>query len=925
MATLKNTNDLLSQAASTLPDNSTQEISPQDVREMAENTAFSSYNKVTDEPIVGLSEYNGAFVYPLGKAVIFEGDVYQANTTTTPGTFTPSEWDLISSGGGSENLETQSTGIKSGGLLSINGGDNTRFDLAAGEAIIIDNSDLTNVTKSHVVWTAQTALIAGNLATEPRTNVGISLNNNPVPNVTYTNSFNATVNGTTQLIFIAEKSTDDFNSAERRLFANIGRLVHTAGTSITNAVNLQQTVNSPLSSVLDFINLFPAQNVEGNEFSGNALALSVAKTAGKGFRFGSNYENDTNDPNTQDIPAANPTTHFYRYQDGAGGFSQSASSNFLDPANYDDGTGTLASVAPNRWTVQPVWVFAGSGTMFVQYGQTEYSSKEAAISAIPTASPVLDDNLVTDAVFRGYFIIKQGATDLSLTTEFEWRAPLGEIGGGQGAGVVVDLQQAYNASIDPEITTDSTRGALTIKRGSAADTDAVLEIQNGAGSNTLSITGDGTFNLGVNTNFELNGNLLTIRDQTNETVLNMVASQSTDYIETRYGFGGNYMSLSLYGSGVRSDLANKAMLIGRTNHGPLVILNKATSDAAEIWFNISNGSSSDGLTTKRRMFVSNTTVAAHNISNFIVDPNNTATPTAIGSEVISLQDRTAIFGTNTLGGVNDVTLELYDGDTTPALTWQFRNNGDVYATLMTLVSTGEVSIGSGALGFGTGISIGTNAGTAQTGAAINNTFIGKDSGLSTTTGQHNTALGKDSFRLGTTGTYNIAIGVDVMSNAAVTGSHNIGLGFSSMDDMTSGSDNTGFGQFSGSNITTGSQNTCIGAFAGSTGLVSGSRNVFLGYSAGRRETGDDKFFVDNRVRTDEATARIESLLYGEMAAAISSQRLTINGRGRLQPMSATDAAVLTAANGDFIYVNTTDATFTSVGFWGYENGAWVKL
>lgn len=42
-------------------------------------------------------------------------------------------------------------------------------------------------------------------------------------------------------------------------------------------------------------------------------------------------------------------------------------------------------------------------------------------------------------------------------------------------------------------------------------------------------------------------------------------------------------------------------------------------------------------------------------------------------------------------------------------------------------------------------------------------------------------------------------------------------------------------------------------------------------------------------------------------------------------LTAVQASALTAVNSMLIYVTSTDATFTSVGFWGYENGAWVKL
>ena len=36
-------------------------------------------------------------------------------------------------------------------------------------------------------------------------------------------------------------------------------------------------------------------------------------------------------------------------------------------------------------------------------------------------------------------------------------------------------------------------------------------------------------------------------------------------------------------------------------------------------------------------------------------------------------------------------------------------------------------------------------------------------------------------------------------------------------------------------------------------------------------------------------------------------------------------ALLTPEDGAIVYVTNTDATFTSVGYWGYENGTWKKL
>jgi len=54
--------------------------------------------------------------------------------------------------------------------------------------------------------------------------------------------------------------------------------------------------------------------------------------------------------------------------------------------------------------------------------------------------------------------------------------------------------------------------------------------------------------------------------------------------------------------------------------------------------------------------------------------------------------------------------------------------------------------------------------------------------------------------------------------------------------------------------------------------------------------------------------------------------ITSTTQGFLPPrMTAAQASAITSVNGLMLYVTDTDATFTSVGFWGYEAGAWVKL
>jgi hypothetical protein len=75
-----------------------------------------------------------------------------------------------------------------------------------------------------------------------------------------------------------------------------------------------------------------------------------------------------------------------------------------------------------------------------------------------------------------------------------------------------------------------------------------------------------------------------------------------------------------------------------------------------------------------------------------------------------------------------------------------------------------------------------------------------------------------------------------------------------------------------------------------------------------------------------ATRTSEFSITGVTSAATETW-LTLGQSGymKLRGMNVTEAGAITAANGMIVYVTNTDATFTSVGFWGREAGAWVKL
>ena len=170
--------------------------------------------------------------------------------------------------------------------------------------------------------------------------------------------------------------------------------------------------------------------------------------------------------------------------------------------------------------------------------------------------------------------------------------------------------------------------------------------------------------------------------------------------------------------------------------------------------------------------------------------------------------------------------------------------------------------------------IGSNSGTTTTSGG-NNSFVGKDAGLFNTSGSlnsffgsgaglSNTTAGANSFfgyesgKLNSTGTRNAFFGFQAglssatvndnsffgyQSGLATTGANNSFFGSLSGNANNSGSKNAFFGSSSGKVNNTGSDNAFFGNLSGSTN-TSGSSNTFVGSQSGDTNTiGSDNTFV----------------------------------------------------------------------------------
>lgn len=375
------------------------------------------------------------------------------------------------------NTNVQSTGVLTGGALSIGTGGAgvaTTFTVAAGTGQIVDNT-VDPATVVSVSWTQQVDVAIPNIGTQLVTFVAIDSGGNVV------------------------QSATDFTPAQMRENIVLGVAVHSNQTTV-NAVNQTQIVaynqGNQLADLFYSLGLF---NVSGNVFSANGANLKLNKSAGSVFRRGANYTSLTDNPHIVTTGVLTQASLRMQNQTGAG----SASTTDVDVANYDL-AGTTTAISPaTRFSILRVFLFQ-SNLIAVQRGQATYLSLAEAKAAIQTETFITNSILAANGLLRGFIVAQANATSLSDTSKVFF-IDAGKFGGTSGVGglSVSTLQNAYDNSSSPEILTDATRGAMTVKRGSGADTDTVIEVQNAAGSTTGSITGNGVINSDALTASEL--------------------------------------------------------------------------------------------------------------------------------------------------------------------------------------------------------------------------------------------------------------------------------------------------------------------------------------------------------------------------------------------------------------------------------------
>jgi hypothetical protein len=341
---------------------------------------------------------------------------------------------------------TLSTGIRSGGILSINSPDDSKFKISAGyggfNRIVAGNFIYTPVTWNEMVVAGDMSGIA------TRHSLHVFMDKD---GIIYQENDKPTIDEYPQYIY----------------FGVIAVVPST--NKVASVYQFQSSSYMASMRIRHLLYALGAFNITGNIYSANGNNLKIDRTEGSIVRAGSNYGNN---PEVQDImscPAASAETFFQPYHSSGNWAYAAIPSPNIDPDYYDNLT-NLTIVPDGYWTVKPIFYY--QNVRFIQYGQTLYATKFDALNHMRDAfqkHPILTPE---DFVLRGYIIVKKGCTFLNDTASCEFReegkfgvgsAIAGETQAGlpPGGSTNQALKKIGNADFDIAWVTDDVPFGLT--------------------------------------------------------------------------------------------------------------------------------------------------------------------------------------------------------------------------------------------------------------------------------------------------------------------------------------------------------------------------------------------------------------------------------------------------------------------------------
>lgn len=291
----------------------------------------------------------------------------------------------------------QTTGLLEGGVISI--ASSSTVSWTAGRGIVTDYSDPENPNPIDVIWGSVSGIAPASLSTDGTTLFG----------------YDST--GSIEMRLSTAITIEDAHDV-----IWFGSATHISSTIVSVLTAPGNLAYDGIGSFTDFINLIigPA-NADGNIYGANGSNMNIDVIGGNAYMIGSNFRTN---PALSDIkPLISDTALSFQkvYKSAGAGLSviyDGVPTDTIDPSQYDDGSGTLATTTAGYWTIQRIFRSRSGGT-FIAYGQEEFSTKSLALEALGKET-FIEKSPLPFMLYRCSLLVVQGASDLSDTAEAEF-------------------------------------------------------------------------------------------------------------------------------------------------------------------------------------------------------------------------------------------------------------------------------------------------------------------------------------------------------------------------------------------------------------------------------------------------------------------------------------------------------------------------
>ncbi len=141
----------------------------------------------------------------------------------------------------------------------------------------------------------------------------------------------------------------------------IGIVVHLNNSTVNAVINSQNVAYGDAHRLYELYNSFGPMKRSGLSLSASGATLKINRAAGTVLLIGCNYTVDQFEPDISTLTSYTDVKFARVRANGSGGFTFDSNTGSLytvvDPNNYDNGTGTLASVTAGYWTIQRFYLF----------------------------------------------------------------------------------------------------------------------------------------------------------------------------------------------------------------------------------------------------------------------------------------------------------------------------------------------------------------------------------------------------------------------------------------------------------------------------------------------------------------------------------------------------------------------------------------